>query len=180
MIVDILSEIFLNINDCREFLLENEIIQQNIYCPKCETIAELGKSTLLNLNKIEYRCKRSGCQKRIRISSSKIPLTKLLHLIYLLLNDINYKTLYLYHGVADATIASLKKAFELFQNLYLEQTLYLGNPNVILEVDETVLLRRGIVRSPTGYDDTILDTVWILGVVEKEHPKNFFIKRIEN
>ena len=107
----VLSEIFLNINDCREFLLENEIIQQNIYCPKCETIAELGKSTLLNLNKIEYRCKRSGCQMRIRISSSKIPLTKLLHLIYLLLNDINYKTLYLYHGVTDATIASLKKSF---------------------------------------------------------------------
>ncbi len=58
--------------------------------------------------------------------------------------------------------------------------MYLGNPNVILEVNETVLSRRGIVRSSKGYDNTILDTVWILGVVEKEHPENFFIKRIEN
>ena len=51
---------------------------------------------------------------------------------------------------------------------------------VILEVHKTGLSRRGIVRSPTGYDDIILDTVWILDVVEKEHPENFFIKRIEN
>ena len=85
----------MNINNLREFLLENEIIKENIYCPKCGTIEELVMSTLMNLNKIEYRCKRLGFQRRIRIVSSKILLTKLLHLIYLLLNNISYKTLYL-------------------------------------------------------------------------------------
>ncbi len=50
---------------------------------------------------------------------------------------------------------------------------------VILEVHKTGLSRRGIVRSPTGYDDIILDTVWILDVVEKEHPEIFLLKELK-
>jgi hypothetical protein len=62
----------------------------------------------------------------------------------------------------------------------LHRSLYLGNSNVVLKFDKTVLSRRDIFRSPTDHNNTIFDTVQILDIVEKKHYKNLYIKRIEN
>jgi hypothetical protein len=51
---------------------------------------------------------------------------------------------------------------------------------VIIEVDETVLSRRGIIREPTNTDDETPSTVWIVGAVDHTDQKNFFVKRVEN
>ena len=61
-----------------------------------------------------------------------------------------------------------------------ENAISLGGINRIVEADETVISRRGIIRSPTSLDDSVLDTIWILGAVDKEDVFNFFIKRIRN
>ncbi|EPR78319.1 hypothetical protein SLOPH_2703 [Spraguea lophii 42_110] len=51
---------------------------------------------------------------------------------------------------------------------------------VILEVDETVISRRGIIINPTTLSDEVADMVWILGVVDQTNIRFFFIKRVEN
>jgi hypothetical protein len=39
------------------------------------------------------------------------------------------------------------------------------SPGVEVEVDESVLCRRGIIRNPTSSKDENIDTVWILRIV---------------
>ncbi|EPR77850.1 hypothetical protein SLOPH_2632 [Spraguea lophii 42_110] len=51
---------------------------------------------------------------------------------------------------------------------------------VFLEVDETVISRRGIIINPTTLPDGITNTMWILGVVNQTNIRNFFIKRVRN
>ncbi|KCZ73746.1 hypothetical protein H311_05295, partial [Anncaliia algerae PRA109] len=53
-----------------------------------------------------------------------------------------------------------------------------GGIKVIVECDETVLSRRGIIRNPTSMDSNRRDTVWILGVIDNTNERNFFIERI--
>jgi hypothetical protein len=56
----------------------------------------------------------------------------------------------------------------------------IGGLGVVVECDETVLSRRGIIREPTTTDDTTRGTVWIVGVIDHTRERNFFVKRIEN
>jgi transposase-like protein len=56
----------------------------------------------------------------------------------------------------------------------------IGGPGVEVEVDESVLCRRGIIRNPTSREDEISDTVWILGIVEKYDKSKFYVTRIPN
>ncbi|KAG0438212.1 hypothetical protein DMUE_3230 [Dictyocoela muelleri] len=48
-----------------------------------------------------------------------------------------------------------------------------------VEVDETVLSRRGIIRNPTIQSDEVRDTVWRLGAIENTPEKIYHLKCIE-
>ncbi|KAG0441833.1 hypothetical protein DMUE_0763 [Dictyocoela muelleri] len=56
----------------------------------------------------------------------------------------------------------------------------LGGPGVIVEVDESVICRKGIIRSPTCIDDETPETTWILGGIENTSQRNFFVKKVDN
>lgn len=49
---------------------------------------------------------------------------------------------------------------------------FIGGLGIILEVDETVLSRRGVIDNPTCYTDELADIIWILGAIDQN--KNFF------
>lgn len=56
--------------------------------------------------------------------------------------------------------------------------MYVGGLNIITEIDETVLSRRGIIRSPTGCDESRIDTIWIIGLIDNSNARNFYLSRI--
>ena len=51
-----------------------------------------------------------------------------------------------------------------------------GGCCIIVEVDESVLSRKGIIRNLTSSDDT-RDTIWILGGIDQTEERNFFLCR---
>ncbi len=51
----------------------------------------------------------------------------------------------------------------------------------MVEVDETVLCRRGVIRDPTFCDDDeVRDTVWIVGISVKFNKSNFYVTHVQN
>ena len=181
MIIDILNSMFTDVDNLYEFIVDNTILHGTIECYKCGGLSKLMKATNNGQKTIIYRCKTTGCQRRQSLTSSKLPITKLTHIIYMLMLDTTYHNIFLFHGIADTTTARIKKNLLKCFNEYMnERRVFLGGQNIIVEVDETVLSRKGIIRNPTSFDDISLSTVWILGAVEKDNPKIFFIKRVEN
>lgn len=85
----------------------------------------------------------------------------------------------LWHGVADSTTASLKKKLlNCYTRYQTERPVFLGGLNRVVEIDESVLSRRGVISNPTSTSDTTPDTVWILGGIDCDG--NFFLKRVAN
>ncbi|MGL6132098.1 MAG: IS1595 family transposase, partial [Fusobacteriaceae bacterium] len=127
------------------------------------------------------RCLAKGCQHREHFFETKLSMDTYIHIVYLLICDINYRQLYLFYGISNSTISRIKKHLHMCFKTYLERrTIFLGGNNCKMEVDETVLSRKGIIREPTSTDDSRTDTVWILGLVDPNQPRNFFVKRIAN
>lgn len=181
MIINVLHEIFTDIESAKLFLIEHDIIQTNRNCPKCGSISKLQIDGRYEVHLIQWRCTLQTCRKRFRLSSSKLPILKVLHCIYLLMADTSYHNMFVFHGISDATIASIKSKLLVIYERYIHQRpVLLGGPGVTIEVDETVLSRKGIIRNPTSTDDARAYTVWILGAVCKTNTKKFVLKRVEN
>lgn len=94
--------------------------------------------------------------------------------------DLNYKQIAFLLGIADSTISRVKKRLLLGYKEFMSERVpvALGGIRQIVEVDESVISRRGIIRNPTTHDDCILDTIWILGAVDRNTPQNFILKKI--
>lgn len=181
MVLNILDEIFVDLTKTKEFLLENEILPEFIICEACSGRAAMVITRTNRTPKLIYRCCIRGCQTRKSISSSKLSLEVYLHLFFLILIDLNYKQLYFSHGISSATVSKIKKQFQFACEKFMERRpVLLGGPNVVVEADETVLSRRGIIRSPTSTDDNQRETVWIVGLVDLTNSKNFFLQRVPN
>ena len=56
----------------------------------------------------------------------------------------------------------------------------MSGPGIIVEVKNVVFSRRDFFLCPTTTNDTILDTVWILGGIGRTPPANFFLARVKN
>ncbi|KAG0434099.1 hypothetical protein DMUE_5301, partial [Dictyocoela muelleri] len=121
-----------------------------------------------------YRCINSTCRKRKALINTKLNFPTLVHIIYLLLARTSYKQLFWDHGISEATIRQIKKRLiHCYYKYSSERPVYLGEPSEIVEIDETVLCRRGIIRYPTTADDELKDTIWILGAIEAKNKKNY-------
>ncbi|KAF0990324.1 hypothetical protein HZS_5421 [Henneguya salminicola] len=156
MVIGILYDIFHDLKETNKILLDNEITK----------IHEFGKSAEIHPTLL-YRCQKAGCQARSNITSSKLEMKKALHAIYLLLLDVDYKQLFLAHGLSSATISKIKKKFLQCCIIYMQKRpVFIGGLNIIVEADETVLSRRGIIREPTSTDDSTPGTLWIVGLIE--------------
>lgn len=180
MIISVDNEIFSNPYKLRDFLINNTIVPTTKVCIYCSNVSYIQPITSES-STIVYRCTKKGCQRRMTSTRSKIPLTRLVQMIYFLLLDINYRQLYMFFSLSDKTIAKIKKALTECYRLHMNTSnIAIGGPGQIVEVDETVISRRGVIRTPSSHDDAAADTVWIVGVVDRSSPCNFFLKRVEN
>lgn len=181
MIISNLDEIFHDLHATKNFLTDNEIISESKICGKCGNNAILKIQKVGSAEELLYRCEKTGCQSRTRVCSSKCKIKSILNAIYLILLDVDYKQIYLLHGFSSATISKLKKAILKCCKKYMnKRPILIGGLGVVVEADETVLSRRGVIREPTSTDDSLAGTVWIVGVIDHTNEKNFFLKRVEN
>ncbi|KAG0420632.1 hypothetical protein EQH57_0073 [Dictyocoela roeselum] len=175
------EKIFSDIDILFEYCLNNNILEMNRNCPRCggDTILKLYKKHAKQI--IIYRCCNQNCRRKIPITNTKLKITQLVHIIFLILSGTNYKQLYWYFGVSDKTIYFIKKKLQKCYEFYInKRPILLGGFNKIVEADETVLSRRGIIRYPTSTDDEAKDTVWIFGAIDENDKQNFLLKRIKN
>ncbi|KAG0422598.1 hypothetical protein DMUE_6197, partial [Dictyocoela muelleri] len=181
MFLKLTDKNFSDIGALKEFLIENDIVKHQVYCTKCNEPSELKIYTEKNKNKLIYRCNSLLCRKRKGLTNSKLGLKDLIHIIYLIISGVSYKQIYLYHGISTTTISGIKKKIRNCYEKYLEKRpICLGGLNVIVEADETVLSRRGIIRNPTSTDDEMIDTVWILGAINLDDKSKFVLKRVKD
>lgn len=181
MIIGLKNEIFSNVKIAFEFLSEHHILPAGKVCVKCGGEAILLLYSENEKQRIIYRCKVQGCRSKTTIFRQKLGLPNLLELIYLLMNNSTYSQLYNYYGYSDKTIWNVRKRlFTCFKQYIDARPITLGGEGMLIEIDETVISRRGIIRNPTSTDDTVRDTVWIVGAVDNTPSKNFYLTRVEN
>ncbi|KAG0438134.1 hypothetical protein DMUE_3279, partial [Dictyocoela muelleri] len=181
MIIKIIDAIFMDLNECKDFLVCNKIVDEQKNCIKCSNMSQLQIYTRDNNRHIGFRCKTSSCQYREPLLRTKICITKYIHVIYLLMTNASYKQLNIWYNLPNNTINKIKNKLRSAYNRYLNvRPCFLGGIDTILQADKTVLSRRGIIRSLSRTDDNTPDTVWILGIIDTSNKQSFLLKRVEN
>ncbi|KAG0442302.1 hypothetical protein DMUE_0371 [Dictyocoela muelleri] len=180
MVLNVFDKIFTDIVHLFDFFIENNILEKYIRCAACDNISELKIFKRGERKTILYRCQNTSCRKKKSLTSSKLELPKIVHIIYFLLNDAKYKQLSKFYDIADSTINSIMKNLHICYKLFCDKRpIFLGGLKKIVEADETVFSRRGIIRYPTSTDDEFKDTIWILGAVDSVDKSHFFLKRVK-
>ncbi|KAG0437596.1 hypothetical protein DMUE_3600, partial [Dictyocoela muelleri] len=111
----------------------------------------------------------------------RTPLNILLQAIYFLMAGTSYDQTKLFLGISKNTISMIKKRLrQIYKNHMERDKTLIGGPGIIVEVDESVICRRGIIRYPTSTDDNIKDSIWIIGGIENTPERNFFVKVIKD
>lgn len=170
--------IFSDISSLLEFLLEYEVIPLSIICV-CGGQMAIQQASRGNISFLQYRCKITICRKRKAICNSKLGICRWLFVVYYLMSGCTYKQVELYTGVGNMTIWRIRQQLKNAYAQYINQhPVFLGGLNVIVEVDESVLSRRGIIRSPTSTADDTQGTIWILGAIDNTPERNFTIFRV--
>lgn len=178
-VFDLDCQIFSNMEAILQFFQENNVIEAVRECQVCHSNASIKLQKQNGELKLIYRCNNTNCRRRIPLTSSKIKLPKLLKLIFMLMAETDYQQMYLFYGVSKGCVSRIKRNLNICFERYLNsRPLILGGEGIDVEIDETVLSRRGIVRNPTSFESNRNDTIWILGAIENSPSKNFFISRI--
>lgn len=165
------NSMFLSLEDCREALVEFDILREKSLCSKCGSETELKVYKKVNNNsKLLYRCVSKIChEKKVVFKGSRLSLHKVMFVVYLIVLKCTYVQIIALTGVSEKFIRSTKRSVrEIFKKI-IKKMLIMGGPGVEIQVYETVLCRNGVIRSPTSTDDNHRDTVWILGVI---NPRN--------
>lgn len=173
----IFNSIFFKVEDMLDFILEKDILSSSKACLECSGLMSLQ----IRGETLIYRCSNRNCRKRKSLMDFRLSICEISHIIYLIMTDCTWKQLKRYKDISNGTIMKIKKKLRSAYDIYLKRNpVYLGGLGKIVEIDESVLSRRQIIRNPTSTDDDYLDTIWILGAIDNTNEKNFMIKRVEN
>ena len=94
----------------------------------------------INTKNFIYRCQNTRYRKRKSACRTRLDSPTLIHIVYLLISGSTYKQIYIFHGLSDATIASIKTLLSKCNTEYMNTcTIFLGGSEIIVGVDETVL-----------------------------------------
>lgn len=159
------NEIFKSEEELMNFLLENNIVSEEILC-ECLNYMKFKIYKLGESKQLLYRCSKKGCQKRKSLLQTNIPLIKYISIVYWLLSSASYWQINIWSGVTDQTINNIKRKLRIIYGKYISaHPVFLGGMGVVVEVDESVLSRRGVISNPTSTLDNAPLTIWILGLL---------------
>ncbi|KAG0420014.1 hypothetical protein EQH57_0326 [Dictyocoela roeselum] len=182
MIFSFQSELFQNVKNAMAFLLENQIIESKKECTRCMGTMFPKIYTQNGKERIIYRCSARNCQNKKSLFNTKIPINNYMFLLYCLVVNLSYSQIKCMNdNVNNETIFTARERLRKVFNTINKQTkICLGGIGRVVEADETVISRRGIIRNPTKLDDEIKDTIWIFGAIDDSPEKNFILKRVKN
>ena len=71
----------------------------------------------------------------------------------------------------------IKCKLRLAYSIYIQRhPVLLGGLGATVEVDESVICRRGTIRNPKSIDDNTADTVWIFGAIDNTPEKKIILQ----
>lgn len=173
------NQIFHNINDAVQFLIDINAVQTYIVCEKCHDSVNLRKINKRGDVIYLYKCTKKNCRFSKNLMScsvfkgTKIKLPTLLFSIYCIMGNISN---YFFTALVDCSENSfikLKNQLMEVQDIMLNNSERIGGEGIHIEVDETVVSRNGTIRNPSSIDDETPGTVWLFGMIERENPRNF-------
>ncbi|KRH92137.1 putative transposable element, partial [Pseudoloma neurophilia] len=85
--------------------------------------------------------------------------------------------------ISEKAYIDLKKKFNEICEVVLGTVEKIGGPGKVVELDETVITRRGVIRVPSTFDDenTVrTDLTWLFGGIERGEPDRFFLIVVQN
>lgn len=178
MIIALDDPIFYNLDETLDFFVVNNIFSTTKPCHSDLCTGSMRFQIYNERNKkyILYRC--SSSRKRFSAHITSLGLNKLLLLIYLLMACSTYRQLFLFNWITDSTINNIINRLNNCFAVYLNQhTVYLGGIGVTVQVDQTVISRRGLIRTPSNTGDNTADIIWILGGVDliTQQKKNSYV-----
>ncbi|KAG0441006.1 hypothetical protein DMUE_1364 [Dictyocoela muelleri] len=159
---------FKSIEDTLEWLIDKSILEEYKMCTRCDQLTKACVYKERNLKRIIYSCTSSTCRRRKSVINTKLPVNRLLFVFYCLLINLSYSQISCFVcNISNATIASVRQRLRvIFITINARHHILLGGLNSIVQVEETVISRRGIIRNPSYIDDETPDTIWILGAID--------------
>ncbi|KAG0441389.1 hypothetical protein DMUE_1083 [Dictyocoela muelleri] len=101
MTISVLNKnFFINIEDIMEFLDVNDIVPVTKLCLSCNSDSEIKIHKNNDKKALVYRCINSTCRKIKALINTKLNVTTLVHIIYLLLAGTSYKRLFWHHDIS--------------------------------------------------------------------------------
>jgi hypothetical protein len=165
----ILKQIFEDEEYAITFLIDMGVILPSRACT-------CGQTSSINRIRRTYRCNRKSCRKENSIFNESffyrthLKINEILHLSFLWLCGATSKTVELYFGYSDNTIASYFLYFrELVADALDEQDFKIGGPNIVVEIDESKFGKR---KYHVGHR---VDGVWVFGGVERTQEGKIFL-----
>jgi len=170
---DDLQEIFMNENDCIEYLFKHEVLYKQPKCGKCR------KNSYLSQNR--WKCKNNNCNWTISIykdtifANIKITPNKILRIGYLWLAKCSFSSILMITGHSTKTLSQILTTFRdmISIEIILEQKMIGGN-GVIVEIDESKFGKR---KYNKGHK---VDGVWVVGGVERTSERKFFAEPVKD
>jgi mannosyltransferase OCH1-like enzyme len=161
-----LSNIFLSVETCMEYLNKKNILHKSVKCPTHKK--NMSKSSKF------WRCTKRDCSKKYSLlhesffNESNIEPHKIMLVLYLKLAECPSTTIQKITGHSSKTISSiLKKYRELLAYNISYSTEMIGGDGVEVEIDETLISRR---TNPW----TDKNGVWVFGGVERTSTRKIF------
>lgn len=103
--------------------------------------------------------------------------------LYLYIGNVPDMNVPKFLGVSEKTYIAVKKKFNNIAEILVEIFELIGGDGIIVEMDETVISRRGVIASPTAFDETqsnTSDLVWLVGDIIRGNITRFFLIILEN
>lgn len=175
--------IFHEIEAAINFLDSNNLLNRN--CANCYNLMYVK---IFNENLKKYGgLKCPTCNKKMRIiarskfKNSKFDINDILWLtMCFLLNIKNYQITYLTNIAENSYIYFKERLLDCIRTVNNEQFSPIGGDNIVVEVDETVVVRGRLILNPSNIHDGLHNSTWLVGGIENSPMKKFFLMIVPN
>ncbi|QQP54541.1 Putative LOC101846883 [Caligus rogercresseyi] len=159
------------------FCRDRGLITRTLICPSCLASCKETK----HKGKIVFRCTKKVCQKVFSIlidsifAKCRLPITKILHILYLWSCPRPVRDVVREVGVTKTTVVDWGKTFRAICTRHLRQhSVPLGGPGRIVEIDESKFGNRKYNRG------RVIDGHWVFGGVERGPGGACFLLEVED
>ncbi|KAG0439000.1 hypothetical protein DMUE_2734 [Dictyocoela muelleri] len=128
-----IKNLFYEIEDCLDTLVDLDILKETILCSKCRSQSKLTRYNSRKSVKGVYRCCNYRCSTRIRINKgSKIELSIFCDLIFSLLTRSSYFQIRSRLGISASTLSMTKKRLREYFEICNNSKLFIGGTGRIV------------------------------------------------